>query len=176
MSGLTRRETLAAGAAALVAGAVPRGVRSGESVEIAMVSRDLGAKVFFDPMGLLVPLGTRLVWHLVSGVHTATAYHPANGGRVLRIPEAAEPFDSGCLKTPGARFAITLEVPGVYDVCCRPHEVAGMVLRIVAGRATGPGAGAFGAEPAGTQGVPVAAQTAFPAVERILAEGRIAGG
>ena len=176
MSSLTRRETLAAGAAALVAGATPRSVRAGESVEIAMVSRDLGAEVFFDPIGLFVPLGTRVVWRLVSGVHTATAYHPANGGRVLRIPEGAEPFDSGYLKTPGARFAITLEVAGVYDVCCRPHEAAGMVLRIVAGRAAGPGAGAFGAEPAGNREVPAAAQAAFPAVQRILAEGRIAGG
>jgi plastocyanin len=160
---LTRRSVLAAGglvlagrpAVALAAG--PSGV-----VEIGMQSDLLGAEVWFDPVGLAVPPGTTIRWVLAANVHTTTAYHPRNGGRSLRIPEGAAPWDSGVLVNPGDRFEITLTVEGVYDYFCAPHEQAGMVGRIVVGRPGGPGAGPFDAS------VPEAARRAFPAVEAIV--------
>jgi plastocyanin len=100
-------------------------------------------------------------------VHTATAYHPANGGRPLRIPGHAAPWASGYLAEPGETFEVKLSAEGVYDYFCAPHEMAGMVGRIVVGRPGGPGA-----TPPG-QGVPPAARAAFPSVERIMAEGTV---
>lgn len=91
----------------------------------------------------------------------------------LRIPERAEPWDSGFLVNPGSHFEVTLTVPGVYDYFCAPHEAAGMVGRIVVGRPVGPGGlpfDYFKGRP-GTGGwklVPRAAQEAFPSVNDIM--------
>ena len=52
----------------------------------------------FNPIGLRVAPGTTVRWVVEANVHTATAYHPANGGHPLRIPERAEPWDSGYLR------------------------------------------------------------------------------
>jgi plastocyanin len=104
-------------------------------------------------------------WVVEANVHTATAYHPANGGRPLRIPERAEPWDSGYLVEPGEAFEVTLAAEGVYDYFCTPHEIAGMIGRIIVGRPGGPGTAPPGED------VPPAAQAAFPSVRRIMAEG-----
>ena len=70
---------------------------------------------------------------------------------------------------------MTLTVPGVYDYFCAPHEVAGMVGRIVVGQPSGPGTLAFDyfrGRP-GTEAwipVPPAAQKAFPSVSAIMRE------
>lgn len=149
--------------------------RAADMVEIRMMSDALGAAVWFDPIGVLVQPGTTVRWVLDGNVHTATAYHPANDGHGLRIPEQAEPWDSGYLVDPGASFAVTLTVPGVYDYFCAPHEHGGMVGRIIVGTPTGPGARPFDwfagrPEAADWLPVPEAAQAAFPPVETIMAE------
>ena len=123
-----------------------------------------GARVGFDPIGVRVSPGARVRWVIEANVHTTTAYHPANGGRPLRIPQGAAPWDSGYLVEPGEAFEITLTVEGVYDYFCAPHEAAGMVGRIVVGRPAGPGV-----RPPG-DGVPPLARRAFPSVERIMDE------
>ena len=124
-------------------------------------------------MGSLVQPGQTVRWIVAENVHTTTAYHPRNEGHPLRIPEGAEPWDSGFLVRPGDRFDLTLTVEGVYDYFCTPHEAAGMVGRIVVGRPGGPGALPFdyhlgrpGAE--GWKPVPTAARRVFPSVEAIL--------
>jgi len=99
--------------------------------------------------------------------HTTTAYHPDNAGHPRRIPDGAAPWDSGYL-LPDGTFAVTLTVAGVYDYYCRPHEHAGMVGRIVVGRAIGPGPSGESAGP-----VPEAARRAFPAVDEILRRGTV---
>jgi hypothetical protein len=109
-----------------------------------------------------------------ANVHTSTAYHPANDGHALRIPEAAEPWDSGYLIEPGDYFEVTLTVPGVYDYFCAPHEMAGMVGRIIVGQPCGPGTlpfDYFRDDPAARdwRAVPQAAQAAFPPIETIMA-------
>lgn len=141
-------------------------------------SDGLGARVWFDPIGIYVEPGTRVRWVVRENVHTTTAYHPGNDRHALRIPEGAVPWDSGYLVHPGDHFDVTLTVPGVYDYYCVPHEAAGMVGRIVVGTPTGPGAEPFDywvGRP-GTDGwrhVPDAARRAFPSVTRILAERRV---
>ena len=98
-----------------------------------------GAHVGFDPIGLRVMPGTVVRWVVEANVHTATAYHPVNGGHPLRIPEQAEPWDLDYLVEPGQAFEVMLTAEGVYDYFCTPHEVAGMVGRIIVGRPGGPG-------------------------------------
>lgn len=132
-----------------------------------------GSQVWFDPIGLHLQPGATVRWtNLDRGnSHTATAYHPHNFERPLRIPEAAEPWNSDYL-LPGESFSVTLTVEGVYDFFCIPHEHAGMVGRIVVGRPLGPppatGTGATGGEP-----VPEAALRAFPEVEEIMRQTRV---
>jgi plastocyanin len=130
-----------------------------------------GSSVWFDPVGIRIEPGQAIRWiNLDQGnSHTATAYHPANFERPLRIPRGAEPWNSDYL-LPNETFAVTLTVEGVYDFFCIPHEHAGMVGRIVVGRSdTQAGADAQ----AGTDTLPEIALRAFPAVDDILRRGII---
>jgi plastocyanin len=132
---MTRRELVVAGGLALAGRLLPLSLRAeevfGPTAEIMMRAASGGARVWFDPAGLLVRPGTTIRWVTVVGVHTATAYHPANGELPRRIPEGARPWDSGYLVPPEGTFEVKLEVEGVYDYFCRPHEAAGMAGRIV---------------------------------------------
>jgi plastocyanin len=162
--------------AGLATPAMWRPARAGGVVEIGLRSDTLGTHVWFDPIGVLIEPGQTVRWVNEANVHTSTAYHPANDGHALRIPAAAEPWDSGYLVEPGDSFEITLAVPGVYDYFCAPHEMAGMVGRIIVGEPSGPGAlpfDYFEGDPAAQdwQAVPKAAQAAFPSLEAIMNEG-----
>lgn len=145
-------------------------------VEIRMRSRDKGAHVSFDPVGVLVRPGTTIRWMVEADVHTTTAYHPANDSHPLRIPELAQPWASDYLINPGDSFEVTLAVEGVYDYFCAPHEIAGMVGRIIVGQPTGPGALPFDyfagdwAKASWTE-IPEAARERFPPIELILSRG-----
>jgi plastocyanin len=161
----SRRRLLAGGALLLAAPALRRAGATAGAIEVRMRSDPEGARVGFDPIGLRVAPGTTVRWVAEANVHTATAYHPANDGHPLRIPKRAAPWNSGYLVEPGEAFEVTLMVEGVYDYFCAPHEVAGMVGRIIVGRPGGPGA-----RPPG-EDVPPLARAAFPSVERIMAEG-----
>lgn len=177
---VTRRAFLEAGGA-VAAGLVGPvgwrpalfGARRAGVVEIAMKSDSAGAKVWFDPVGLLVEPGTTVRWVVKANVHTTTAYHPKNDRHSLRIPEGAAPWDSGYLVNPGDHFDVTLTVPGVYDFFCRPHEQAGMVGRIIVGHPAGPGAEPFDyfvgrPDAKDWLAVPPAARAVFPAVDAIM--------
>jgi plastocyanin len=176
--GLTRRTALRAGGLVLAGLAAPALVRPAQArgvVEIRLRSDPLGSKVWFDPIGILIEPGQTVRWALEANVHTSTAYHPDNDGHALRIPEAAEPWDSGYLVEPGDRFEVILAVPGVYDYFCAPHEIAGMVGRIIVGKPSGPGAlpfDYFRDDPAARnwRAVPAAAQAAFPPIETVMNE------
>ena len=66
-----------------------------------------------------------------------------------------------------------LTVEGVYDYFCQPHEIAGMVGRVIVGHPTGPGALPFDyfksrSTSSGWQPVPPGAAKAFPAIEAIV--------
>jgi len=170
----SRRAFITAGGLALAGLAVPR-ARAAAPVEIGMMSDTLGTAVWFDPIGVHVRPGQTVRFTVHANVHTTTAYHPKNDHHSLRIPERAVPWDSRFLVNPGSHFEVTLTVPGVYDYFCAPHEVAGMVGRIVVGQPSGPGTLAFDyfrGRP-GTEAwipVPPAAQKAFPSVSAIMRE------
>lgn len=171
---MRRRELLKAGGA-LLAGAVFPATRvvADAVIEISMVSSADGGHVAFDPIGVYLEPGQRVRWVNVANVHTVTAYHPANGNFVLRIPEQAAPWDSGYLIEPGATFQRRFTVPGVYDYFCMPHEAAGMAGRLVVGEVSGPGAlpfDYFRSDPAKRQWRPVsdAARRALPSAESIV--------
>jgi plastocyanin len=175
-SGFSRRAVLRAGGLLLAgpaARALIRPARALDVVEIRMRSDPLGTHVAFDPTGILIEPGQTVRWVNEANVHTTTAYHPANDGHALRIPEAAEPWDSGYLVEPGDRFEVTLTLPGVYDYFCAPHEIAGMVGRIIVGRPGGPGTlpfDDFEGDPTTRdwRPVPKVAQAAFPPIEAIM--------
>jgi plastocyanin len=180
---VSRREFLQAGGRALAGLGLPSGLaraareggallQAGRGVEIRMRSDAQGGKVWFDPTGVRVASGTIVRWVLVAGAHSVTAYHPANGNRALRIPPAADPWDSGMLIEPGQTFEQRLVEPGVYDYFCPPHEMAGMVGRIVV---AGDSDGSHLVEPAPAgdefRAPPAAALAAFPSIERIREAG-----
>ena len=61
-----------------------------------------------------------------------TAFHPDHDNHELRIPEGAQPFDSGMLAAMES-FQWTFEVEGTYDYYSKHHEGAGLIGRIVVG-------------------------------------------
>jgi plastocyanin len=126
-----------------------------------------GGVVGFDPVGLFLRPGQTVRWICDANVHTTTAYSPQNDNHSLRIPENAKPWASDFL-LPGQTFEVTFTVAGVYDYFCAPHEMAGMVGRLVVGRATGPGSLPFEAQGRRWKPVPLAAQKVFPAIADIM--------
>ncbi len=172
---MQRRQFLATGGLALAGLASSAILRaSAKIVEIGMRSDEDGAKVWFDPIGILIEPGTTIRWVIKENVHTVTAYHPDNDDHSLRIPKAAKPWDSDYLVNPGNSFEIELTVPGVYDYYCAPHEQAGMVGRIIVGEPTGPGAlpfDYFKSQNPDWEDVPDEAQRAFPSIEEIMRDG-----
>lgn len=148
-------------------------------VEVRMKMSPDGTQVYFDPIGLHLQPGDTVRWIQEANFHSVTAYHPANSNHELRLPEQAKPWDSGILlaeyPAEGSTFEWTFTVEGVYDYFCRPHEVAGMVGRLVVGQpGNGPGSRPFNYAPERHWNpVPVAAQRAFPAIETIRQQGMV---
>jgi plastocyanin len=172
---LSRRSILRAAGGGALAGLLPLPrAAAAEIVEIRMRGNEDGSKVWFDPVGLLIEPGRTVRWISAdpANSHTSTAYHPSNGDHSLRIPEAARPWNSDYL-LPKEHFDVTLTVEGVYDFFCMPHEMAGMVGRIVVGRPDGPGAlpfNYFAAAHPGWLAVPEEARPVFPAIDEIMRE------
>jgi plastocyanin len=148
------------------------------TIEIKLVQTSAG-DAYFDPAGVRIAAGDTVRWVQVSGFHSVTAYHPGNDNHELRIPASAQPWDSDILLADypkrGSTFEHTFTVPGVYDYFCRPHEMAGMVGRIVVGDpGDGPGTRPFGYAPGKHwKPVPEVAQKVFPAVAEILQKGTV---
>lgn len=169
---LSRRGVLATGgglAASLLA--VGSGGAAGP-VEILMRGSKDGGRISFDPIGLFVEPGQRIrfVNRDAGNTHTATTYAPAIDDRPLRIPSGAKAWDSDYLD-PGQSFEVALDLPGVYDFYCRPHEHAGMVGRVVVGR-EGQATGWEQNQETGDLEPELLAN--FPEVDRIVAAGRVA--
>lgn len=104
-----------------------------DGLTVSMVAGDDGTALRFDPSLVWVEAGGTVTWGLESGNHSVTAYHPDND-RPQRIPEDADPFDSGVLAESDPTFEHTFETPGVYDYYCEPHRANGMVGTVVVGR------------------------------------------
>jgi len=166
-----RRRFLVLGGA-LAALSAPTILRATPVAVIEMTGTPRGERVWFAPLGLAVAPGTtiRFINRDPGNSHTATAYHPDNFGRQLRIPEAAAPWDSGYL-LPDESFEVVLGVPGVYDYYCKPHEHADMVGRIVVGK-PGRDAGWQGPAPV-SDDLSEVALAAFPSVDQIFVQGEV---
>jgi plastocyanin len=141
----------------------------GEAVDVDMRGNADGSRVWFEPIGVLVRPGQTVRWtnRDAGNSHTATAYHPGNDGHPLRIPEDAEPWNSDYL-LPEESFSVVLQVPGIYDYFCIPHEHAGMAGRIVVAAA-----GETVSPPSAPGPIPDMDGDPFPSVEQILRETRV---
>lgn len=149
------------------------------TVEVRAIQSKDGSEVYFDPAGLHVQPGDTVRWVQVNGYHSITSYHPSNDNHELRIPDQAQPWDSGILlgeyPAKGSTFEHSFNIPGVYDYFCVPHEAAGMVGRIVVGApGDGPATRAFGYAPdKHWKPVPEAAQKNFPDIRMIMEKGKV---
>ncbi len=169
---ISRRHILRTGGALLASLASPRVPLAAAAVEIRMVGNADGSHVWFDPVGLHIEPGQTIRWiNLDPGnSHTATAYHPNNFERPLRIPEDAQSWNSDYLLL-SESFSVTLTVEGVYDFFCVPHEHAGMVGRIIVGRPSPSSASRLSAQAPGGESIPEIALRAFPSVDEIMRQG-----
>ncbi|MFQ5794559.1 MAG: plastocyanin/azurin family copper-binding protein [Candidatus Bipolaricaulia bacterium] len=165
--GLTRRGLFKATGAVVLGGVLAsltsRPAVGQGRVDVLMLTTN-SSHFMFVPTGLWVEPGTVVRWIQESDFHSATAYHPDNFGKELRIPEGAKSWDSGVLIEVGATFEHRFEVEGVYDYYCIPHEFLGMVGRIIVGEPKG-GPGTKPLE----QGIPPQAQSMMPSIEEIMA-------
>lgn len=100
------------------------------SASVSMVSADDGTH--FEPHVVWVEQGGTVTWELESGSHTTTAY-AADNDAPQRIPDSAEPWDSGTMSEAGETFDHTFETTGVYDYFCVPHEATGMIGSVIVG-------------------------------------------
>ena len=174
--GAARRLVVAClmGSAVLVAAATAIAA----TVDVRLVQTPEG-NAYFDPAGIHIAPGDTVRWVQVSGFHSITAYHPRNDDHELRIPESAEPWDSDILLAQypkqGATFERVFTVQGVYDYFCKPHEMAGMVGRVVVGEpGDGPGTKPFGYAPNERwKAVPDVARKALPPVAEIMQKGTV---
>ncbi|MDF1609931.1 plastocyanin/azurin family copper-binding protein [Hoeflea sp. YIM 152468] len=168
---LSRRKTLVLGGGAFAALVQPRLSSAAAREVIEMRGTARGEHIWFSPQGLAVAVGTtlRFVNRDPGNSHTATAYHESLYGRARRIPAAATPWDSDFL-LPDEMFETTLNVPGVYDYYCIPHEMGGMLGRIVVGQPGDPG---WEGPAADTGDLTPEALASLPSVEDILASGRV---
>jgi plastocyanin len=103
-----------------------------EATESAEVEMGPDGTNLFAPEIVRVEVGGTVTWTNVSANHSATAYAPAHD-YPRRIPEAADPWDTGVIVANGESASHTFETPGVYDYYCTPHEPFGMVGTVVVG-------------------------------------------
>lgn len=98
--------------------------------DIAMLTDEDGHH--FDPHIVWVETGGTVTWTNESGSHTTTAYDP-RFDQPLRIPDTADPWDSGMISEDGVTFEWEFEVDGVYDYYCIPHDYRAMVGTVIVG-------------------------------------------
>lgn len=138
-----------------------------EQTVVQMITDNKGS--YFDPKGLLIEPGTTVRFVNASGSHSTTAYHPDNDDMPLRIPEDATAWDSGIYTNAEETFEHTFDVEGVYDYYCTPHEMLGMVGRIVVGTPQdGPGT-------MPPEDLPPAAKESLPSIDTILEKQVVSG-
>lgn len=108
------------------------GTRPDADTRLSRTSVVMTNELTFDAACVRVRVGETVRWTNPSAVaHTVTAdaSKAANAANV-RLPDGAEPFDSGSVPA-GGQFDHTFTVSGRYDYVCLPHEGAGMVGTVI---------------------------------------------
>lgn len=102
-----------------------------ESVTVAeiagMVAETRG--FHYDPTGIHVHPGDVVLFSAETPDHGVAAYHERHG-RQNRVPDEVGPIAAPLIPA-GGYWLVRLTTPGVYDFYCPPHQVFGMVMRIV---------------------------------------------
>lgn len=110
--------------------------------EVKLVLKEIpgspNPEAYFEPTGLFIQPGDTVRFIASTPHHTVTAYHRQHA-KPQRVPEGVEPFSSPVLPV-GSTWEYTFRVRGVYDLWCAPHEMFGMVMRLVVGGISGPAA------------------------------------
>jgi len=102
---------------------------------------------YFEPTGLAVEVEDTVRFDLATPHHNVNAYHPAFGF-TQRVPDGTPAYSSPVLAA-GEYWLYTFRIGGVHDLMCSPHELFGMVGRIVVDAPTGPAASPVGEAPGG---------------------------
>lgn len=85
----------------------------------------------FEPGQITVPLGSTVTWENTSAfVHTVTTDPAKLQDESLVSTPDGEVFDSGNIH-PDERWSYTFDSVGEVNYCCIPHELAGMVGRVI---------------------------------------------
>lgn len=139
---------------------LPGKLRPDHTVELHIEEGPLG--FHFDPMGLQIDVGDVVRFDFLSPDHSVTPYHPAHG-RQQRVPDAEVPFSSPLVPA-GGFWLFEFDHAGTYDLYCGPHQIFGMVMRLVVGDPDSPQYdGDFGTQ--GRPPVSAAALEEFPGID-----------
>lgn len=146
--------------------------------EVEMITQEVEGEpfpeFFFEPAGLFVEPGDTVRFVAATPHHTVTAWHQGHGFPVDRVPEGVGPLSSPVVPV-GETWEYTFTEPGVYDFLCMPHFFFGMVIRVVVGEASGPGAQPIPMDQLPDEIRPAASVLSAPALapERIIANGTV---
>ena len=116
------RVTSVIAAAAIVLGIAFAGGASAAEFEVKMLNKGAKGAMVFEPDFLKIAPGDTVHFVAVDKGHDALTM-------AGMIPEGAEPFEGKLNED----LTVTLTVPGVYGVKCKPHYAMGMVALIVVG-------------------------------------------
>lgn len=83
----------------------------------------------YEPTGLTVEPGDVVIFTAETPDHGVAGFHERHG-RQNRLPDDVGPIASPLVPV-GGYWLYQFETPGVYDLYCPPHEVFGMVMRVV---------------------------------------------
>jgi pseudoazurin len=119
---MTFRVTGAIAAAAVAFGIAFAGVASAAEFEVKMLNKGVKGAMVFEPDFLRMAPGDTVHFVAVDKGHDAVTI-------TGMIPDGAEPFEGKLSED----VTVTLTVPGVYGVKCKPHYAMGMVALIVVG-------------------------------------------
>jgi plastocyanin len=83
----------------------------------------------YHPTGIHVQPGDVVVWDAETPDHGVAAFHERHG-RQNRVPDGVGPIAAPLIPAEGY-WLYRFEKPGVYDLYCPPHQLFGMVMRVV---------------------------------------------
>lgn len=105
-------------------------------VQMLIQQGESGTEFYFEPVGLYVQPGDTVRFVGVTPHHNVVAYHPQQV-KTQRVPDGVSPFSSPTVPV-GDTWEYTFDTEGTYDIWCAPHELWGMVMRVVVGEPGGP--------------------------------------